>query len=80
MSESNISKRPLMAISRRSKRGRKLKDGSDYSVNYKLSFGPSGWRVYDVIVEGASLVNNYRAQVKSRLTNCCKRFGRRIAV
>ena len=62
MSESNISKRPLMAISRRLKRGRKLKDGSDYSVNYKLGFGPSGWRVYDVVVESVSLVNNYRAQ------------------
>ncbi|TMA06013.1 MAG: ABC transporter substrate-binding protein, partial [Deltaproteobacteria bacterium] len=23
---------------------------------------PSGWRVYDVIVEGISLVNNYRSQ------------------
>jgi phospholipid transport system substrate-binding protein len=39
-----------------------LKDGSDYSVNYKLKSGPSGWRVYDVVVEGVSLVNNYRAQ------------------
>jgi phospholipid transport system substrate-binding protein len=23
---------------------------------------PAGWRVYDVIVEGVSLVNNYRSQ------------------
>lgn len=40
----------------------KLKDGSEYTVNYKLNSGPSGWRVYDVVVEGVSLVNNYRAQ------------------
>jgi phospholipid transport system substrate-binding protein len=40
----------------------KLKDGTEYSVNYKLHFGPSGWRVYDVVVEGVSIVNNYRAQ------------------
>jgi phospholipid transport system substrate-binding protein len=40
----------------------KLKDGTEYSVTYKLNSGPSGWRVYDVIVEGVSLVNNYRAQ------------------
>ena len=39
-----------------------LKDGSDYNVNYRLSFGPSGWRVYDVVVEGVSIVNNYRDQ------------------
>jgi len=40
----------------------RLKDGSDYTVSYKLSLGPSGWRVYDVVVEGVSIVNNYRAQ------------------
>jgi phospholipid transport system substrate-binding protein len=40
----------------------KLKDGTEYSVNYKLSSGPTGWRVYDVVVEGVSIVNNYRAQ------------------
>src|SRR5258706_2806322 len=40
----------------------RLKDGSEYSVNYKLTFTPAGWRAYDVVVEGASLVNNYRSQ------------------
>jgi phospholipid transport system substrate-binding protein len=39
-----------------------LKDGSEYSVDYKLYLSPAGWRVYDVIVEGISLVNNYRSQ------------------
>jgi len=36
----------------------KLKEGTVYSVNYKLNSGPAGWRVYDVVVEGVSLVNN----------------------
>ncbi len=40
----------------------KLKDGTEYSVSYKLNSGPTGWRVYDVVVEGVSIVNNYRAQ------------------
>jgi phospholipid transport system substrate-binding protein len=40
----------------------KLKDGTEYNVNYILNSGPTGWRVYDVIVEGVSIVNNYRAQ------------------
>jgi phospholipid transport system substrate-binding protein len=40
----------------------RLKDGSEYSVDYKLYLSPAGWRVYDVIVEGISLVNNYRSQ------------------
>jgi phospholipid transport system substrate-binding protein len=40
----------------------RLKDGSEYSVDYKLHLTQTGWRVYDVIVEGISLVNNYRSQ------------------
>src|SRR2546427_10348291 len=40
----------------------RLKDGSEYSVDYKVYLSQSGWRVYDVIVEGVSLVNHYRSQ------------------
>lgn len=40
----------------------KLKDGSEYRVDYKLHTNQAGWRVYDVVVEGISLVNNYRSQ------------------
>ena len=40
----------------------RLKDGSEYSANYKLKSSPTGWRAYDVVVEGVSLVNNYRSQ------------------
>ena len=40
----------------------RLKDGSEYSVDYKLYLSPAGWRAYDVVVEGISLVNNYRSQ------------------
>jgi phospholipid transport system substrate-binding protein len=40
----------------------RLKDGSEYRVDYKLHLSQTGWRVYDVIVEGISLVNNYRSQ------------------
>jgi len=39
-----------------------LKDGSEYSVTYRLKFSPTGWRAYDIVVEGVSLVNNYRSQ------------------
>ena len=33
-----------------------------YSVVYRLINLPSGWRVYDVLIEGVSFVANYRAQ------------------
>ncbi len=32
------------------------------SVNYRLKLNDRSWMVYDVIVEGISLVNNYRTQ------------------
>jgi len=38
------------------------KQGDEYSVNYRLLKGGDRWRVYDVIIEGVSLVNNYRSQ------------------
>jgi len=40
----------------------RLKDGSEYRVDYKLVSNQAGWRVYDVVVEGISLINNYRSQ------------------
>jgi phospholipid transport system substrate-binding protein len=33
-----------------------------YSVAYRLINLPSGWRIYDVLIEGVSFVANYRAQ------------------
>jgi len=38
------------------------RQGDEYSVNYRLLKGGDRWRVYDVIIEGVSLVNNYRSQ------------------
>jgi phospholipid transport system substrate-binding protein len=40
----------------------KDKSGTDYSVTYKLLREDGDWRIYDVIVENVSLINNYRAQ------------------
>ncbi|HEX9191467.1 MAG TPA: ABC transporter substrate-binding protein [Candidatus Deferrimicrobiaceae bacterium] len=36
--------------------------GQEYSVDYRLLKGGERWRVYDVVIEGVSLVNNYRSQ------------------
>ncbi len=37
------------------------KKGEEFSINYKL-MANGGWKVYDVIIENISLVNNYRSQ------------------
>jgi len=36
--------------------------GDEYSVNYRLLKDGGRWRVYDIVIEGVSLVNNYRSQ------------------
>jgi phospholipid transport system substrate-binding protein len=36
--------------------------GDSFSIDYKLIRVGGKWRVYDVIAEGISLVNNYRSQ------------------
>jgi len=36
--------------------------GDQFAVNYKLRRVAGDWRVYDVVIENISLVNNYRAQ------------------
>ena len=38
------------------------REGQEYSVNYHLLADGGRWRVYDIVIEGVSLVNNYRSQ------------------
>jgi phospholipid transport system substrate-binding protein len=43
--------------------------GEEYSINYKAHFVGSEWKVYDVVAENISLVNNYRAQFNRVISN-----------
>ncbi len=36
--------------------------GDDSPVSYKLRRSDGGWKVYDVVIENISIVNNYRSQ------------------
>lgn len=38
------------------------KTGTEIPVDYRMFKSPQGWRVYDVNIEGVSLVSNYRTQ------------------
>ena len=38
------------------------KKGREFSINYRLHNVNGDWKVYDVVIEDISLVNNYRAQ------------------
>jgi phospholipid transport system substrate-binding protein len=43
--------------------------GEEFSVNYKLRTTGREWKVYDVVIENISLVNNYRSQFNRVLAN-----------
>ncbi len=43
--------------------------GEEFSVNYKLLRTNGDWRIYDVVVEHISLVNNYRSQFNRVISN-----------
>lgn len=36
-------------------------------VDYRMTKGPNGWKIYDVIVENLSLVTNYRSSFASEI-------------
>ena len=44
------------------------KKNTNIAVEYKLRKGGDQWLIYDVSIEGVSLVNNYRAQFDSIMT------------
>ncbi len=41
----------------------------EYSLNYRLLKEGSRWMVYDVVIEGVSLVSNYRSQFNKIILN-----------
>jgi len=46
-----------------------LRKTSEVPINYRMMLKDEGWRVYDVVIEGVSLINNYRTQFREILTN-----------
>ena len=38
-------------------------------IDYSMTKSPSGWKVYDVIVGGVSLVTNYRDEFNEQIKN-----------
>ena len=47
----------------------KDKKGQAYSVDYRLRLVDGKWRIYDVVAENISVVNNYRSQFSRVIAN-----------
>ena len=43
--------------------------GGDVSIFYRVIKKDNDWKVYDVVIEGVSLINNYRTQFREILGN-----------
>jgi phospholipid transport system substrate-binding protein len=43
--------------------------GDEYSLDYRLTQKGGKWMVYDVVIEGVSLVSNYRGQFNRLINN-----------
>ena len=46
----------------------RMDDGSHVPVNYSLRRSRTGWRVYDVRIEGVSYIQNYRNQFNAEIS------------
>jgi len=46
-----------------------LRKSGEIPIFYRVTLKDDSWRVYDVVIEGVSLVNNYRSQFKEILSN-----------
>ncbi len=46
----------------------RMADGSQIPVNYSLRRTSSGWKVYDVRVDGVSYIRNYRSQFDAEIS------------
>jgi phospholipid transport system substrate-binding protein len=43
--------------------------GEEFTLNYKLHRVGEDWRVYDLVIENVSVINNYRSQFNRILTS-----------
>lgn len=46
-----------------------IRKNAEIPIYYRVILKDGGWRVYDVVVEGVSLTNNYRTQFREILSN-----------
>jgi phospholipid transport system substrate-binding protein len=46
-----------------------LSKGKKYSMQYKMAKTKKGWRIYDIEIEGVSLIHTYRSQYNHILEN-----------
>jgi phospholipid transport system substrate-binding protein len=46
-----------------------LRPSKSIPIQYRMILGNGEWKVYDVVIEGVSLVQNYRSQFREILTN-----------
>ena len=46
-----------------------LRNNGDIPIDYRVIMKDGSWRVYDVVIEGVSIINNFRSQFREILAN-----------
>ena len=69
MKRSSSPKKSPSVKTRLRSRVRVLKKTSEIPIYYRVILKNGEWRVYDVVIEGVSLISNYRTQFKDILSN-----------
>lgn len=47
-----------------------LRPNDKIPVNFRLLQGPQGWMIYDMVIDGVSLVENFRTQFAAMIQEC----------
>jgi phospholipid transport system substrate-binding protein len=47
-----------------------LRPNDKIPVNFRLVQGPQGWMIYDMVIDGVSLVDNFRTQFAAMIKEC----------
>jgi phospholipid transport system substrate-binding protein len=62
-------KEMMLAENKAEVQTRIITKSAEIPINYRVYLNDGQWRVYDVIIEGISLIQNYRTQVREILAN-----------
>ena len=47
-----------------------LRPNDKIPVNFRLLHHPEGWKIYDMVIDGVSLVENFRTQFAAMIQEC----------
>ena len=63
-----FTKEAMLSKNRAEVQSKLIRSGTETPINYRMVLLDGNWKVYDVVIEGVSMVKNYRSQFKEILS------------